>query len=81
MFRGGSSSCFYGSVKKKSGTDEYYSNLNTSIALGKTCVPIKHKQLASNYVLIKKIFGFSAASIPITNSDRWLFLLKAAVLL
>lgn len=51
-------------------TDDFYSNINTSIVLGKTHVPIKHKQLASNYVLIKKIFGNCSAIIPITNTDR-----------
>ena len=70
MFRGNSSGCLRGSVKRNSIAEDYYSNVNTAIALGKTNVPIKHKQLASNYVLIKKIFGFCAASIPITNADR-----------
>ena len=70
MFRGGNSGCFYGTAKKSTNSNDYYSNINTALALGKTHVPIKHKQLASNYVLIKKIFGHSAASIPITNADR-----------
>ena len=56
--------------KRTVNSDDYYSNINTSIALGKTHVPIKHKQLASNYVLIKKIFGNCSAIIPITNTDR-----------
>ena len=69
MFRGGNSNCYYGASKNNS-ANEYYSNINTAIALGRVHVPLKHKQLASNYVLIKKIFGPCVASIPITNADR-----------
>ena len=69
MFNNSNSSCLYGN-KKTFKSNDYYSSLNTSIALGKSQVPIKHKQLASNYVLIKKIFGSCAAVIPITNADR-----------
>ncbi len=68
MFRGDTLS-YSGSSAKKANND-YYSNINTAVALGKLNVPIKHKQLASSYVLIKKIFGYAAASIPITNADR-----------
>jgi len=70
MFRGGNQGCLYTSVKKAGNSNDYYSNINTSVALGKINVPMKHKQLASSYVLIKKIFGHSAAPIPITNADR-----------
>lgn len=70
MFRGGNTGYYQGSAKKSINSNDYYSNINTAIALGKIQVPMKHKQLASNYVLIKKIFGYSAASIPITNADR-----------
>ena len=70
MFRGGNTGCFHASGKKSTNSNDFYSSLNTSLALGKTHVPMRHKQLASNYVLIKKIFGYSAASIPITNSDK-----------
>ncbi|MBQ8635950.1 hypothetical protein IJX73_02715 [bacterium] len=70
MFRSGNPNCLSGSVKRNVKSNDYYSNINTSVALGKTQVPIRHKQLASNYVLIKKIFGSCAAVIPITNADR-----------
>ncbi len=60
----------YTTAKKRVNSEDFYDNINTAIALGKTHVPIKHKQLASNYVLIKKIFGYSAATIQITNADR-----------
>ncbi len=56
--------------KRESSIDDYYASINTSVALGKTNVPIKHKQLASNYVLIKKIFGNCSAIIPITATDK-----------
>ena len=68
MYRGTNYKHFSGS--KYTHSDEYYSNINTAVALGKTHVPLKHKQLASNYVLIKRIFGSCVASIPITNADR-----------
>lgn len=60
----------YTTARKRVNSEDYYSNINTAIALGKTHVPLKHKQLASNYVLIKRIFGSSCASIQITNADR-----------
>ena len=66
----GNSSCFSGSVRKTFKTNDYYANINTSVVLGKTQVPMRHKQLASNYVLIKRIFGSCAAVIPISNADR-----------
>ena len=61
----------YGISSRSNGANEdFYSNINTAVALAKTHVPRNHKQLASNYVLIKKIFGSCAAIIPITNTDR-----------
>lgn len=68
MFRG--DTLTYSAQNSKRANSDYWSNINTAVALGKTNVPIKHKQLASNYILIKKIFGYAAASIPITNADR-----------
>ncbi len=70
MFKNSNSGCLYGSVRKKTSSNDVYSNINTAVALGKSQVPIRHKQLASNYVLIKRIFGSCAAVIPITNADR-----------
>ena len=70
MLKNSNSGCLYGSVKRNYKTNDYYSNINTAVALAKTQVPIRHKQLASNYVLIKRIFGSCAAAIPITNADR-----------
>ena len=68
MYRGSNYKHFSGS--KLAHSDDFYSNLNTSVVLGKTKVPMKHKQLAGNYMLIKRIFGSCIASIPITSADR-----------
>jgi len=70
MYKNGTEGCFLGTNKKKLANDAYYSNINTAVALGKSRVPLKHKQLAANYVLIKKIFGNSTAAIPITSADK-----------
>ena len=70
MFKSNSQSCLHTTSKRSINNNDIYSNINTAVALGKTHVPMKHKQLASNYVLIKKIFGYSAATIPITQADR-----------
>lgn len=56
--------------QRREKSSDFYANINTAVALGKTHVPFKHRQLASNYMLIKKVFGFCAASIPITSADR-----------
>ena len=70
MLKGGSTNNYKYAAKKGISSSDYYSNINTAVALGKLHVPMKHKQLAANYVLIKKIFGNCAAAIPITNTDR-----------
>lgn len=69
MYRNGNTTSHFGSIKRSNNND-FYSNINTAVYLGKTQVPIKHKQLAANYMLIKKIFGSCAAQIPITNTDK-----------
>lgn len=70
MSRNGNVNHFQGSARKTTSEFDYYDNLNVSLVLAKTHVPIKQKQLASNYMLIKKIFGSCAATIPITNADK-----------
>ena len=70
MFNGSNSGCLSTNNRRAFKSNDYYANINTAVALGKIQVPIKHKQLASNYVLIKRIFGSCAAVIPITNADR-----------
>ena len=70
MFKNSNVDCLYKVCKKRTKGDDAYSDINMSVALGKSHVPLAHKQLASNYVLIKRIFGASAAVIPITNAQR-----------
>ena len=70
MYRGGNTGYYKGNAVKRGNSTDVYANINTAVALAKTHVPIKHKQLAANYVLIKKIFGSCTAAIPITNADR-----------
>ena len=68
MFKNSNYKYFSGS--KRAYSDDYYSSLNTSVALAKVKVPAKHKQVAGNYILIKRIFGNCVASIPITSADQ-----------
>ena len=68
MYRGTNYKFFSGS--KHAHTDDYYANINTAVVLAKSRIPLKHKQLAANYLLIRKIFGNCVASIPITSADR-----------
>lgn len=69
MFKNNASRGLWSSQKKAKDSD-FYENLNTAVALGKTRVPLKHKQLAASYMLIKKIFGSCATPIPITTNDK-----------
>ena len=69
MNRGGNTH-LRSTMARKTSSADVYANINTAVALAKVHVPIKHKQLAANYVLIKKIFGSCVAAIPITNADR-----------
>ena len=70
MFNKSASQRLYTTAKSSVNDDEYYSNINTSVSLARIRVPLKQKQLAANYILIKKIFGNCTAAIPVTNSDR-----------
>ena len=70
MFRSSNQNYLRSNSAKKGTPTDVYANINTAVALAKIHVPIKHKQLAANYVLIKKIFGSCTAAIPITNADR-----------
>ena len=70
MQRGSNTKYYRTSLDRTKSNNDIYANINTAVALARTNVPVKHKQLASNYVLIRKIFGSSAAAIPITQADR-----------
>ncbi len=48
---------------------DYYDTLGMSSLIAKYQVPLSHKRLANNYMLIKKIFGFPAIPVRITNME------------
>ena len=47
-----------------------YDNLSMSSLIARGQIPMKQRQLATNYMVIKRIFGFSAVHSRITNSER-----------
>ena len=47
-----------------------YDNLSMSSLIARGQIPQKHRQLAGNYMVIKRIFGFSAVHSRITNYER-----------
>lgn len=62
--------------KKLSQRSEYanryskYDNLSMSALIARGQIPAKQRQLATNYMVIKRIFGFSAVHSRISNSER-----------
>ena len=47
-----------------------FSSLSTSAMLARSEVPVSHRRVADNYMIIKKIYGFSAAQSRISNTDK-----------
>lgn len=47
-----------------------YDNLSISALIARGQISSKQRQLATNYMVIKRIFGFSAVHSRITNSER-----------
>ena len=47
-----------------------YDNLSMSSFIARGQIPLKHRQLAANYMVIKRIFGFSALHARINNYER-----------
>jgi len=47
-----------------------FSSLSTSAMLARSEVPASHRRVADNYMIIKKIYGFSAAQNRISNTDK-----------
>ena len=47
-----------------------YDNLSMSSFIARGQIPLKHRQLAANYMVIKRIFGFSALHSRINNYER-----------
>ena len=63
------------SKKVRSKQQEYspysrYDNLSMSSLIARGQIPMKQRQLATNYMVIKRIFGFSAVHSRITNAER-----------
>ena len=47
-----------------------YDNLNMSSLIARGQIPQKHRQIAANYMVIKRIFGFSVLHSRINNYER-----------
>ena len=48
---------------------DYYDTLGMSSLIAKREIPASHKRLANNYMIIKKVFGFSAVPVKPTNTE------------
>ena len=53
-----------------SSEDDRFSSLSTSALLARGEVPASHRRVADNYMIIKKIYGFSAVQSRITQQER-----------
>ena len=53
-----------------SSDDDKFSALSTSAMLARGEVPESHKRIADNYMIIKKIYGFSAVQSRLTNAEK-----------
>ena len=47
-----------------------FSSLSTSALLARSEVPTSHRRIADNYMIIKKIYGFSAIQSRLNNSEK-----------
>ncbi len=47
-----------------------FSSLSTSALLARSEVPPSHRRVADNYMIIKKIYGFSAVQSRLTNAEK-----------
>ncbi len=50
--------------------DDKFSSLSTSALLAKSEVPPSHRRIADNYMIIKKIYGFSAVQSRISHQEK-----------
>ena len=55
-----------------SSSNDEFSELSTTALLARKSVPALHRELANNYVLIKKIYKFPAVRSSITEQDKTL---------
>lgn len=52
--------------------DEVFTSRSFAALLAKNTIPLSHKKLADNYVIIKRIFKFQAVQSRISNSEKQL---------
>ena len=50
--------------------DDVFTSRSFSALVAKNNIPLSHKKLADNYVIIKRVFKFQAVSSRITNTER-----------
>lgn len=50
--------------------NDKFSSLSTSAMLARGGVPLAHRRVADNYMIIKKIYGFPVVQSRINNKDR-----------
>ncbi len=50
--------------------NDKFSSLSTSALLAKGEVPASHRRVADNYMIIKKIYGFSAVQSRLNNAEK-----------
>ena len=50
--------------------NDKFSSLSTSALLARSEVPFSHRRVADNYMIIKKIYGFSAVQSRLDNAEK-----------
>jgi hypothetical protein len=50
--------------------DEVFTSRSYAALLAKNTVPVSHKRIADNYMIVKKIFKFQAVSSRISNTEK-----------
>ena len=50
--------------------NDKFSSLSTSALLARSEVPASHRRVADNYMIIKKIYGFSAIQSRLNNAEK-----------
>ncbi len=52
--------------------DEAFTSRSFAALLAKNSIPLSHKKLADNYIIIKRVFKFQAVQSRISNADKQL---------
>jgi len=50
--------------------NETFTALSTTALIAKNAVPVSHKRIADNYIIIKRIYKFQAVQSRITSKDK-----------